>query len=80
MSGEAARKIKFLLPQSPHGFSALARLYYLATKTDMLRRLQRKNPDSSFLSSYIKAHHLSFQSDAYVWTVCTITFESGFRE
>ena len=31
-----------LLPQSPRGFSALARLYYLArsTKTAMLRRLQ----------------------------------------
>ena len=26
-------------PQSPRGFSALARLYYLATKTAMLRRL-----------------------------------------
>ena len=41
-SGEAARKIKTLLPpQSPRGFSALARLYYLArpTKTAMLRRL-----------------------------------------
>ena len=41
-SGEAARKIfKWLLPQSPCGFSALARLYYLArpTKTAMLRRL-----------------------------------------
>ena len=39
----AARKIKIkLLPlQSPRGFSALARLYYLArpTKTAMLRRL-----------------------------------------
>ena len=33
---------KLLLPQSPRGFSALARLYYLArsTKTAMLRRLQ----------------------------------------
>ena len=40
-SGEAARKIKLLPPQSPRGFSALARLYYLArpTKTAMLRRL-----------------------------------------
>ena len=28
-----------LPPQSPRGFSALARLYYLATKTAMLRRL-----------------------------------------
>ena len=26
--------------QSPRGFSALARLYYLATKTAMLRRLR----------------------------------------
>ena len=34
-------KNKFLPPQSPRGFSALARLYYLArpTKTAMLRRL-----------------------------------------
>ena len=47
MSGEAAkfaRKIKFfklLPPQSPRGFSALARLYYLMrlTRTAMLRRL-----------------------------------------
>ena len=41
-SGIAARKIKTLLPpQSPRGFSALARLYYLArpTKTATLRRL-----------------------------------------
>ena len=43
-SGVAARKIscfKLLPPQSPRGFSALARLYYLArpTKTAMLRRL-----------------------------------------
>ena len=32
---------KLLQPQSPRGFSALARLYYLArpTKTAMLRRL-----------------------------------------
>ena len=38
-SGEAARKL--LPPKSPRGFSALARLYYLArpTKTAMLRRL-----------------------------------------
>ena len=28
-------------PQSPRGFSALARLYYLATKTAMLRRLHQ---------------------------------------
>ena len=37
-SGQAAR---LLPPQSPRGFSALARLYYLArpTKTAMLRRL-----------------------------------------
>ena len=36
-----ARKIKLLPPQSPRGFSALARLYYLArpTKTATLRRL-----------------------------------------
>ena len=32
-SGEAA-------PQSPRGFSALVRLYYLATKTAMLRTLR----------------------------------------
>ena len=34
-------KIKLLPPQSPRGFSVLARLYYLArpTKTAMLRRL-----------------------------------------
>ena len=39
-SNEAARKIiQLLLPQSPRGFSVLARLYYLATKTAMLRRL-----------------------------------------
>ena len=43
-SGEAARKIKpavfqLLPPQSPRGFSGLARLYHLATKTAMLRRL-----------------------------------------
>ena len=30
---------QLLPPQSPRGFSALARLYYLATKTAMLRRL-----------------------------------------
>ena len=30
---------KLLPPQSPHGFSALARFYYLETKTAMLRRL-----------------------------------------
>ena len=30
---------QLLLPQSPRGFSALARLYYLATKSAMLRRL-----------------------------------------
>ena len=44
-SGEAARKIKLLPPQSPRGFSALARLYYLArpTKTAMLRRLWLSN-------------------------------------
>ena len=43
-SGEAARKMKtkLLPPQSPLGFSALARLCYLArpTKTAMLRRLE----------------------------------------
>ena len=55
MSGEAAKfarearenerqsreKNKLLPPQSPRGFCALARLYYLArpTKTAMLRRL-----------------------------------------
>ena len=35
------RFFKLLPPQSPRGFSALARLYYLArrTKTTMLRRL-----------------------------------------
>ena len=41
-SSEAAKKNKKPLPpQSPRGFSALARLYYLArpTKTAMLRRL-----------------------------------------
>ena len=40
-SGEAARKIKLLQPQTPRGFSALALLYYLArpTITAMLRRL-----------------------------------------
>ena len=34
-------QFKLLPPQSPRGFSALARLYYLArsTKTAMLRRL-----------------------------------------
>ena len=34
-------KIKLLPPQSPRGFSVLARLYYLArpTKTAMVRRL-----------------------------------------
>ena len=44
-SGVAARKIKLLPPQSPRGFSALARLYYLArpTKTAMLRRLPWKS-------------------------------------
>ena len=31
--------LQLLPPQSPRGFSALARLYYLATKTAMLRRL-----------------------------------------
>ena len=38
-----SREIQFLPPQSPRGFSALARLYYLArpTKTAMLRRLNR---------------------------------------
>ena len=37
-------KNKLLPPQSPRGFSALARLYYLArpTKTAMLRRLTRE--------------------------------------
>ena len=45
-SGEAAkfarkaRENERLPPQSPHGFSALARLYYLATKTAMLRWLK----------------------------------------
>ena len=40
-SSKAARKIKKSKNQSPRGFSALARLYYLArsTKTTMLRRL-----------------------------------------
>ena len=38
-SGEAAREERVAKPQSPRGFSALARLYYLATKTAMLRRL-----------------------------------------
>ena len=32
-------KNQLLPPQSPRVFSALARLYYLATKTAMLRRL-----------------------------------------
>ena len=38
---ERAANFKLLPPQSPRGFSALARLYYLArpTKTAMLRRL-----------------------------------------
>ena len=37
-----SREKKLLPPQSPRGFSALARLYYLArpTKTAMLRRLR----------------------------------------
>ena len=46
-SGEAVRKIKtkLLPPQSPRGFSALARLYYLArpTKTAMLPRLYQNS-------------------------------------
>ena len=38
---QRSREIRALPPQSPRGFSALARLYYLArpTKTAMLRRL-----------------------------------------
>ena len=37
------RRSREIRPQSPRGFSALARLYYLArpTKTAMLRRLNR---------------------------------------
>ena len=50
-SGGAARKIKtkLLPPQSPRGFYALARLYYLArlTKTVMLRRLVMARPRTS---------------------------------
>ena len=40
-SREKNKSFKLLPPQSPRGFSALARLYYLArpTKTAMLRRL-----------------------------------------
>ena len=47
-SGEASREIKISLlpPQSPRGFSALARLFYFAhpTKTAMLLRLDGKYP------------------------------------
>ena len=48
------RFFKLLPPQSPRGFSALARLYYLArpTKTAMLRRLETckrlASPQTSF--------------------------------
>ena len=35
---EKEEVFQLLPPQSPRGFSALARLYYLATKTAMLRR------------------------------------------
>ena len=50
---------KLLPPQSPHGFSALARLYYLArpTKTAMLRRL------ISALSDRVKCSPQMFTSD-----------------
>ena len=43
-------------PQSPRGFSALARLYYLArpTKTAMLRRLLKTQKDSGSSSSKVK--------------------------
>ena len=37
-------KEQLLPPQSPRGFSALACLYYLATKTAMLRRLTQLRP------------------------------------
>ena len=59
-SGEAARKIKLLPPQSPRGFSALARLYYLArpTKTAMQRRLYARYPKKCFTQIY---------RDLYIW-------------
>ena len=43
-------EIRALPPQSPRGFSALARLYYLArpTKTAMLRRLPTVNEVDHF--------------------------------
>ena len=58
--GEVARKIKLLPPQSPRGFSALARLYYLArpTKTAMLRRLYTRYPKKCFTQIY---------RDLYIW-------------
>ena len=59
-SGEAARNKKLLPPQSPRGFSALARLYYLArpTKTAMLRRLYTRYPKKCFTQIY---------RDLYIW-------------
>ena len=48
---ERRRCVKKLLPpQSPRGFSALARLYYLArpTKTAMLRRLENSRDKRKF--------------------------------
>ena len=42
--------LQLLPPQSPRGFSALARLYYLATKTAMLRRLGKNQRFEGVLS------------------------------
>ena len=57
-----SREKKLLPPQSPRGFSALARLYYLArpTKTAMLRRLAKSSLCSqlfNFLTCMCEIRH-----------------------
>ena len=65
---------KLLPPQSPRGFSALARLYYLArpTKTAMLRRLKK----SRHLKSGVATPLGNYLSNA--WVTCGMVFHTGY--
>ena len=67
---------QLLQPQSPCGFSALARLYYLATKTAMLRRL-RGQWNKIFMEIFFMENvtwFLSFFSGVLDWIVLILVW------
>ena len=64
---------QLLPPQSPRGFSALARLYYLATKTAMLRRLT-KNKQRSHVFLFVFLVFLSGTFYCWAWLCYAMVF------